>query len=86
MNKQQELLVITMEECAELGQACSKIIRFNEDDVLDVDDACNLQNEVGDVLCMIELLKERGLIEEDKIQDRILEKRHKLTRWSNLFK
>ena len=27
MNKKNELLVITMEECGELTQACSKIIR-----------------------------------------------------------
>ena len=31
MNKQQEMLVITMEECAELSQACSKLIRFEDE-------------------------------------------------------
>jgi NTP pyrophosphatase (non-canonical NTP hydrolase) len=30
MNKRQEMLVITMEECGELIQACSKLIRFEE--------------------------------------------------------
>mgnify|MGYP003317304811 CR=1 FL=1 len=31
MNKKQELLTITMEECGELVQACSKLIRFEDD-------------------------------------------------------
>ena len=31
MNKKQELLTITMEECGELVQACSKLIRFEKD-------------------------------------------------------
>ena len=30
MKKREEMLVITMEECAELIQACSKMIRFDE--------------------------------------------------------
>tara|TARA_Y100001937_G_C7106162_1_gene325110 strand:+ start:72 stop:344 length:273 start_codon:yes stop_codon:yes gene_type:complete len=85
MNLKQELLVITMEECAELTQACSKIIRFSEDNILDVDDIANLQDEVGDVACMIELLKEFNLVDEDKIKDRIELKRAKLKKWSSLF-
>ena len=31
MNKRQEMLVITMEECGEQDKACSKLIRFEDD-------------------------------------------------------
>ena len=55
MTKRQELMTITMEECGELIQACSKSIRC--DDYENNDD---LKEELGDVLCMIELIKENG--------------------------
>ena len=44
MNKRQEMLVITMEECAELSQACSKLIRFEDDQ--SEQDIKNLQDEI----------------------------------------
>jgi len=53
MDKLQELMTITMEECGELIQVCSKAIRsdhyYNND---------KLTEEVGDVICMIDLLHE----------------------------
>ena len=51
MDKLQELLPITMEECGELVQACSKAIRC--DNYYSND---KLTEEVGDVMCMFELL------------------------------
>ena len=54
MNKRQEMLVITMEECAELSQACSKLIRFEDDQ--SEQDIKNLQDEIGDVMCMIDIM------------------------------
>ena len=51
MNKLQELMTITMEECGELIQACSKSIRC--DDYKNNDD---LKEEIGDVMCMISLV------------------------------
>ena len=57
MDKLQELLTITMEECGELIQECSKSIRkehyYNNKELTD---------EIGDVLCMIELLKSNELV------------------------
>ena len=50
-DKLQELLTITMEECGELIQACSKAIRCK-----DYYGNEKLTEEVGDVYCMIELL------------------------------
>ncbi len=83
MNKQQEMLVITMEECAELSQACSKLIRFEDERTQE--DIANLQDEAGDLICMLEILKENNLLTDDKIQERVQVKRNKLKKWSNLF-
>ena len=83
MKKQQEMLTITMEECGELIQACSKIIRFEDDKC--PEDILNLQQEIGDVLCMVEIIKEAGLVNETQIIERMAVKREKLKKWSSLF-
>jgi NTP pyrophosphatase (non-canonical NTP hydrolase) len=83
MNKRQEMLVITMEECAELSQACSKLIRFEDD--RSEQDVANLQDEIGDVMCMIDIMKHSGLVSEEQIEDRKKVKKEKLMKWSLLF-
>ena len=72
-----ELLAITAEECGELTQECMKIVRFG----LDND---NITKEAGDVMCMIQLLIEKGLIDYKEINKRIVEKRQKLKTFSTL--
>ena len=69
MKKREEMLVITMEECAELSQACSKLIRFEDD--RSEQDVANLQDEIGDLMCMIELLKRDGFVTDEQIKDRM---------------
>ena len=81
MKKKEEMLVITMEECGELIQACSKMLRFDEDQ-----DYTQLQEEIGDVMCMIEILKDGGLVSDEQIQERIKVKKEKLMKWSLLFR
>ena len=81
MRKRDEMLVITMEECGELIQACSKIIRTNGKSRY----LRNLQDEVGDVATMIEVLKISGLVTQEMIDERIEEKKEKLKQWSQLF-
>ena len=83
MNKRQEMLVITMEECAELSQACSKLIRFEDDQ--SEQDIKNLQDEIGDVMCMIDIMKHSGLVSEEQIKERKKVKTDKLMKWSLLF-
>ena len=83
MNKRQEMLVITMEECAELSQACSKLIRFEDD--RSEQDIANLQDEIGDVMCMIDIMKHSGLVSEEQIEERKKVKKDKLMKWSLLF-
>ena len=76
-----ELLVITMEECGEMIEACSKAIRC--EDYINND---RLIEEVGDVLCMIDIMKEKGLLNERDLNNRIQLKLLKLAQWSNLVK
>ena len=68
-----ELMVITMEECGELIEACSKTIRcenYKDDE--------RMIEEVGDVLFMIDLMMKRGLIKKEDIDARKVVKREKL--------
>lgn len=81
-NKIDELLVITMEECGELTQACSKVIRTK---ALQEKFTNNLKDEIGDVAAMIELLKEFNLVSQAEIDQRIAVKKKKLEQWSTLF-
>jgi len=81
MKKKEEMLVITMEECGELIQACSKMLRFGEDQ-----DYTQLQEEIGDVMCMIEILRDGGLVSDKQIADRIKVKKEKLMKWSLLYR
>jgi len=80
MDKLQELLTITMEECGELIQACSKAIRCDEYYNND-----KLKEEIGDVQCMIDLLHEWDLVSYDELDERSAVKEEKLKKWSSLY-
>ena len=81
MKKREEMLVITMEECGELIQACSKMIRSKGKTKYLRD----LQDEIGDVMTMIEIMKMSGLVTYEQIADRMEIKKEKLMKWSMLF-
>ena len=79
-----------MEECGELTQACSKVLRKRENQQItklpSKQSLMDLTKEVADVMCMIELMKEQGLITESDINQGIESKRDKLKIWSKLIK
>ena len=75
-----QLMVITMEECGELIQECSKSMRRNDENHQP------LKDEIGDVYCMIQLCKEYGIIDEKMLQERVRYKKAKLKKWYNLIK
>ena len=79
-DKLQELMTITMEECGELIQQCSKAIRCDN-----YHDNEKLTEEVGDVMCMLELLHEYDLISWEDVYERVEVKKKKLKKWSNLL-
>ena len=82
MTHNEELLVILMEECAEVQQEASKLIRFGSETWADV---LNFEKEIGDLLCMIELCYENGLLDSGAVEEHMLAKREKLKKWSNLI-
>mgnify|MGYP003324676525 CR=1 FL=1 len=74
-------LIVTMEECGELTQACSKVLRTDfKDHALE-----DLRKEVADVMCMVDLMREQGFIDDFEIMQGIKDKREKLEIWSNLI-
>ena len=75
-----QLMVITMEECGELIQACSKAIRKDNhrDNQL-------LKEEIGDVYAMIQLLVNFDIVSWDELDERVKVKNKKLSKWSELI-
>jgi NTP pyrophosphatase (non-canonical NTP hydrolase) len=87
-DKQKEIMLIAQEECAEVVQAISKVFRFGMDDVHPTTMKSNkdsLEEEVGDLLCMIELMQEYDIINASNVLNANVKKRNKLKQWSNIF-
>lgn len=68
MNIEQLLLIKLMEECAEVQQACSKALRFglnssNNDSGIVHTNAMDIRKEFLDVLAVIEVLTEEGILD-----------------------
>jgi len=89
-DKVKEILLITQEECAEVTQAISKVFRFglNErwPEPIDPTNKERLEEEVGDLLCMIDIMVEKGIISDEKLNKAKINKREKLKTWSSIFK
>jgi NTP pyrophosphatase (non-canonical NTP hydrolase) len=81
-----EIMAITQEECAEVIQAISKINRFGFDSVhKGIDNRSHLEEEVGDLMCMIDLLIDSGVVREGAVMAAKHEKLLKLQQWSTIF-
>lgn len=83
--RQEEIMLICQEECAEVTQAISKVFRFGIDG--EHNGATNrerLEEEVGDLLCMIEMMTEEGIIDAGAVAKAGQAKRAKLAQWSNI--
>lgn len=82
-----EIMLITQEECAEVSQAISKVFRFGMDDEYKgITNREHLEEEIGDLMCMIDLLIENGIISESAVMAAKNEKMNKLMTWSGIFK
>lgn len=85
INHLQQLMTITMEECGELTQRCSKIMRKYENiEDIEEEQRVKLVEELGDVFCMMELIVEHSLTDWRELQDRADVKLEKLAKWSTL--
>lgn len=79
-------MVLTMEECGELTQSCSKILRkFDDFSQISGERKEKLIEEAGDVATLLEIMVELGVFTEAEITERISVKREKLKRFSSLL-
>lgn len=89
MNTQiQEALDILQEECAEVIVEVSKCRRFGLDSVhykTGVKHSAMLETEVGDVLAMIDILIERGILDPATLDLAKDAKKDKLKKWSKIY-
>jgi NTP pyrophosphatase (non-canonical NTP hydrolase) len=82
MTRNEEIMTILQEECAEVIQAVSKVRRFGLSD-----NVGELKKELCDLICMIELMREFNVIPmsyEEQL-DNIFQKREKLKKFSRIF-
>ena len=80
-----EIMLIAQEECAEVTQAISKVFRFGFDSVhKGQDNRTRLEEEIGDLMCMIDLMIDNGIVSEAAVMTAKNEKMIKLQQWSNI--
>jgi NTP pyrophosphatase (non-canonical NTP hydrolase) len=87
-SKIKEVMDITQEECAEVIQAISKISRFGIDNYKPGKPKTNrehLEEELGDMLAMIDIMLEKGVVSLDNLNDAKAAKIEKLKKWSNIY-
>lgn len=85
--KIEEALGILQEECAEVIVEVSKCRRFGLDSVhykTGIEHRLMLEQEVGDVMALVEILVKQGVLTEQGIIQAIERKKQKLDEWSNL--
>ena len=83
--RQEEIMLICQEECAEVAQAISKVFRFGVDgEHLGATNRERLEEEIGDLFCMIEMMTEEGIIDAGAVANAAQAKRAKLAKWSNI--
>ena len=86
-DKVNEIYAITQEECAEVVQAISKVMRFGLDTSHNGrTNREHLSEELGDLQCMISLLMETGVCDIADVKMAAQRKRDKLRQWSTIFK
>ena len=83
-----EIILILSEECAEVAKEVSKIMRFGPDQIKPGKDKTNiavLQEELGDLLAMIELLTDKNIgVTIEGLELAKKAKFEKLKLWSNI--
>ena len=67
MKKNEHICIVTMEECAEIQQDTSKLLRFgkgNHHPDSDVTNGYHLMKEYYQLQAMIEMMVEHGIVDE----------------------
>lgn len=84
----EEVMDILQEECAEVIQAVSKVSRFGIDNYKPGKPKTNrehLEEELGDVLAMIDILLEKNVVSMNNLEIAKQAKIQKLKQWSNIY-
>jgi NTP pyrophosphatase (non-canonical NTP hydrolase) len=84
----QETLDILQEECAEVIVEVSKCRRFglaSKHYKTGLEHSIMLENEIGDVLAMVDILLEQGVISQSNLDIAKQNKKEKLKKWSNIY-
>ena len=87
-DKQKEILLIAQEECAEVIVAISKVFRFGFDSRWPeggVDNRSRLTEELGDLMAMVKLMDENGIINLEELSKAGERKITKLKTWSKIY-
>jgi NTP pyrophosphatase (non-canonical NTP hydrolase) len=88
MNKEiKEVMCILQEECAEVTQAVSKCFRFGFENAKHNTGQTNgehLAEEIGDLLCMIQIMQDSGVVDPIAVEQAKQAKYKKLQKWSNI--
>lgn len=89
MKKQvQEALDILQEECGEVIVEVSKCRRFGLDSLhykTGIKHATMLETEVADVLALVEILIDQGVLDRTTLELGIENKKEKLKQWSRIY-
>jgi NTP pyrophosphatase (non-canonical NTP hydrolase) len=83
-----EVMDILQEECAEVIQAVSKISRFGLNNFKPGKPKTNLEHleeELGDLLAMIDILHDLDVISYTNIEVATAAKKEKLKKWSTIY-
>lgn len=86
--KENEVMDILQEEAAEVIQAVSKIRRFGPDNHKQGETQTNiehLEEELGDLLAMIDIMRDTGIVSWANMEVAKLAKIEKLKKWSKIY-
>ena len=87
--KEEEIMLILQEECAEVTQAISKCFRFGVDNFKPGKPKTNrehLAEELGDLQAMIDLCIKFNIVSSEQISIAADNKIAKLKKWSTIFR
>jgi len=87
--QENEILNILSEESAEVVQAISKVFRFGWDSSNPKDPSwtnkMHLEEEIGDLLCMVNILFDKGIIDQDMVKIAAENKLTKLKKYTDII-
>ena len=89
-SKTEEALGILQEECAEVIVEVSKVRRFGLDTAHYKSDMQHthramLEMEIGDILGLVDILLEQGILEQSRLDTYKQNKKDKLKIWSKIY-